>query len=343
MVELEKIVRTNIAKLKPYSSAREEYEGTCGVFLDANENPYGTLNRYPDPFQSDLKNKLADLKKVNPDQIFIGNGSDEIIDLAFRIFCEPGKDKALIFPPTYGMYEVLAGLNDVELIKCPLSNSCQIDTQKCDKCLIIKDLKLIFICSPNNPTGNLIDKKAIDCILRHFRGIVIIDEAYIDFSDSESWLEVLSNHPNLIICQTLSKAWGLASVRIGIAYAAPAIIEIFNKVKAPYNVSEPNQNSALEVLSDTKTFDQNLVRVLREKEKLEESFSKLPFVKKIFPSSANFFMVEVTDANRIYQYLIDKQVVIRNRNRLVKNCIRITVGTLKENQKLLEALKNYQK
>ncbi|MCD4769118.1 MAG: histidinol-phosphate transaminase [Bacteroidales bacterium] len=339
MHKLTNIVRTNILSLKPYSSARDEFSGTTGVFLDANENPYGELNRYPDPCQKALKQKLAVLKDVGNENIFIGNGSDEIIDLTFRIFCNPGKDRALTFSPTYGMYEVSAAINNVILIKVPLKKDFQIDIKQTDHSLTDSSLKLIIICSPNNPTGNLINKKEIDYVLNKFNGIVLIDEAYIDFSSSESYITMLKQYSNLIVSQTFSKAWGLAAARVGVAYANQEIIQFFNKVKPPYNVSDLNQKAALNALHNYSGFKTNLKIILKEKKKLESELIKLKQVIKIYPSAANFLLVEVIEANKVYQELVNKNIITRNRNNIISNCLRISIGTPKENRMLLNALK----
>ena len=337
MFELRERVRPNILKLKPYSSARDDFQGHEGIFLDANENPFGELNRYPDPHQKELKKKLGALKSVPVETIFIGNGSDEIIDLAFRIFCCPGKDKALTFSPTYGMYEVSAEINDVELIKVPLNTDFQIDFEAFEKQINDKDIKLIFVCSPNNPTGNSLYN--IGQVLAKFDGIVLVDEAYIDFSMEQSCMEMISRYPNLIVMQTFSKAWGLAAARVGIGYADAEIIHIFDKVKPPYNVSELNQKAALKALEDLAGFETRKKIILEQKAWLEKQLSGLKTVLKICPSDANFLLVEVTDANRIYTELVNRKVITRNRNSLVKNCIRITVGSPEENLKLIEALR----
>jgi len=337
MFELnDNIVRKNILALKPYSSAREEYSGTDGIFLDANENPFGELNRYPDPNQKELKRKLSGIKSVPSENIFIGNGSDEIIDLTFRIFCNPGKDKALTFSPGYGMYEVSAQINDVELIKVPLNDSFQIDFDVTEKYLNDKALKLIFVCSPNNPTGNIIYN--IELLLQKFKGIVVIDEAYIDFSNTDSFVAKINKYPNLIVAQTFSKAWGLAAARVGIAYSNAGIISLFDKVKPPYNVSGLNQKAALEALEDYPEFERRKSIILEQKLWLEKQLQNIPVVRKIYPSYANFILVEVIDAGNVYSELVNKKVIIRNRNNLVKNCIRITVGTPDENKKLIKEL-----
>ncbi len=336
--DLHALVRKNIQNLAPYSSAREEYAGTEGVFLDANENPFGTLNRYPDPYQRALKQRLADIKGISPNCIFIGNGSDEIIDLAFRIFCEPHKDKVLIFTPTYGMYEVAAGIHAVETVKLPLDTRFQIDRKKLQPWLCDKALKLIFICSPNNPTGNLLRTGDIEFILQNFHGIVIIDEAYHDFCDQPSCIEKLSRHSNLVVVQTLSKAWGLAGIRIGLAYMNEDTLAYFNKVKAPYNVSALNQKAALEVLSHPEKCRQEVKTILREKQKLIAELQRMRIVRKIYPTDANFLLAEVEHADALYRKLTGKQIVVRNRNSIIKNCLRISIGTPRENQHLVNIL-----
>ncbi|MCL1679104.1 histidinol-phosphate transaminase [Elizabethkingia miricola] len=336
---LENLVRPNILKLKPYSSARDEYKGSTGVFLDANENPFGTLNRYPDPYQKEVKEKLSALKSIPVTQIFLGNGSDEVIDLVFRIFCTPGRDKALVFTPTYGMYEVSANINDTELLQLPLNSDFQIDKESILPFLTDENLKLIFICSPNNPTGNSIDN--VDFILGKFNGIVFVDEAYIDFSTQKSWAEKLSQYPNLIISQTFSKARGLAAVRVGIAYSSPEIIALFNKTKPPYNVSQLNQEAALIALLDDKRYQSEIKTILGEKERLEKELLQLSVIKKIYPSDANFILVEVNDADGIYNNLVQQKIITRNRNSVIASCIRITIGTTEENNQLIAALKAY--
>ena len=333
------LVRKNILNLAPYSSARDEYEGTEGVFLDANENQFGTYNRYPDPQQNKLKARLAEIKNVKASQIFLGNGSDEVIDLAFRIFCEPNIDKALTFTPTYGMYEVSANINSVELIKLPLNTEFQIDRKSVQPYFLDENLKLIFICSPNNPSGNLIQSDDIEFILENFNGIVIIDEAYVDFCLEATFAEKLIQYPNLIISQTLSKAWGLAGVRLGIALMNEELLSFYNKVKAFYNISSINQLTALETLNKTEEFQENVETILIEKSRLIQELQLLKIVRKIYPSDTNFLLVEVENANEIYSQLIAQQIIIRNRNSIVENCVRITIGTSDENKKLINALK----
>ncbi len=343
MIDLNKIVRKNILNLEAYSSARDEFTGKEGIFLDANENPFGTFNRYPDPYQKALKTKLGEIKSIAEENIFIGNGSDEVIDLAFRTFCNPGKDKALTFSPTYGMYDVSAKINDIDLIKLPLSESFQIELTKLDTYLSDSTLKLIFICSPNNPTGNLINKDSIDYILRKFNGIVIIDEAYIDFSNTSSWMKLIDQYSNLIVSQTFSKAWGLAAARVGIAYTNKKIINLFNKVKPPYNISRLNQEAASIALDNVEQFEINKQQILAEKERLITAFDAINSILKIYPSAANFLLIQVTDADTIYKKLVAQKIITRNRNNIINNCIRVSVGTTTENNQLLNALKNITK
>lgn len=338
MINLKAIVRDNIWNLKAYSSARDEFKGTADVFLDANENPFGTLNRYPDPHQKAIKEKLSALKKVETNQIFVGNGSDEVIELAFRIFCEPGKDKVLTFSPTYGMYDVSANINNVEIIKQPLINDFQISLNQLQPYLDVEELKIIFICSPNNPTGNLLNTEDLEYILENFNGIVIVDEAYIDFSAQDSFIKNINKYNNLIVSQTFSKAWGLAGVRVGVAYASEAIINLYNRVKPPYNVSTLNQEAVLDRLNNLDEVKRNIDAILTERTKLKEALIELPLVKKIYPTDANFLLIEVDNADKVYQYLIDKKVIVRNRNTQVENCIRITVGTPAENKILIDTL-----
>lgn len=333
MKTIKNLVRKNIVDLKAYRSARDEFNGKDGVFLDANENPFGPLNRYPDSYQSDLKNTLAALKKIENQHLFIGNGSDEVIDLAIRIFCNPGKDKIIICPPTYGMYEVAANINDVKIERIELDENFQLKTEK----IISSNAKMVFICSPNNPTGNDID--GIQTIIENFNGIVFIDEAYIDFSSKPSLIEKIKKYPNIIVSQTLSKAWGRAAIRIGVAYASAEIINYFNKVKAPYNVSSINQIEAIRLLQNVETFNLNLNRIIKQKEWLIKKLLENDLVVQIYPSATNFLLVKVKDANLIYQKLIKQKLIVRNRNTVIENTLRITVGTEEENEKLIELLK----
>jgi histidinol-phosphate aminotransferase len=336
---LQSLVRPNIWELKPYSSARDEFSGSSGVFLDANENPFGSLNRYPDPYQRELKVALSKLKNISSEQIFIGNGSDEIIDLIYRIFANPGKDSVIICPPTYGMYEVSANINDVNIIEVPLLGDFQLDTNVIlEKTNTDSSIKLIFVCSPNNPTGNCI--KNVKYLIENFNGIVVLDEAYIDFRADRTYLQEVEKYPNLIVMQTFSKAWALAGARVGVAYAQSEIIALMNKVKPPYNVSKLNQEAALQALSKNQEKMIDISNIVNEREFLIEQIEKLPIVKKIYPSDANFLLVEFTDADNTYNYLINKGIIVRNRHSQIENCIRITVGAPDENRLLLKELRN---
>jgi histidinol-phosphate aminotransferase len=339
MPDINKLVRENVKRLTPYSSARDDYSGSTGIFLDANENPFGNLNRYPDPYQHKLKSALIRLKGVNKESVFLGNGSDEIIDLAFRVFCNPGTDKAMIFPPTYGMYEVSAYVNDIEVIKVPLNIDFQIDIKKAAPFLKDPYLKLIFICSPNNPTGNSMNSESIDYIIQNFKGIVVLDEAYSDFSEKPSFITMVDRYPNLIVMQTFSKALGLAAARIGIAFSNPDILQYFNRIKPPYNISTINQQAALHKLSENIDYMDQVEQIKTERERLKAELLKLRMTENIFPSDANFLLVKVKDANFIYNYLVNNNIIVRNRSSMVSNCLRITVGTIEENDKLIEALK----
>ncbi|MEK6483988.1 histidinol-phosphate transaminase [Myroides odoratimimus] len=338
-ININELVRPNIKALSPYTSARDEYKGDIGIFLDANENPYGIVNRYPDPYQVELKKTISQIKGGNPDQLFLGNGSDEAIDLAYRIFCEPSKDKAIVFTPTYGMYEVYANINAVELITLPLDDVFQIEQGLVEPYLENPTVKLMFICSPNNPTGNLIEKETIISLLKRFKGIVIIDEAYIDFSKEASWLEELSLYGNLIILQTLSKGWGMAGLRIGMAWMSEEVLYYFNKVKSPYNLSISNQQQAIELLSDTVGFKERISLLLNEKERLIRELKTFSMTQFIYSSEANYLLVKFDKADRLYQELIDKQIVVRNRSKVVENTLRISIGTPEENNQLITALK----
>lgn len=338
MFSLEKIVRPNILALKPYSSARDEFKGTATAYLDANENPFGTLNRYPDPLQKQLKDKLAKIKSVSAENIFVGNGSDEAIDLCFRIFCEPVKDKALTFIPTYGMYKVSADINNVSLIEAPLTDDFQIDIDTALPLLKDEQLKLVFLCSPNNPTGNILND--VETILQNFNGIVVVDEAYIDFANAASLSQKLALYPNLVVLQTLSKAWGLAAARVGLAFANAPVINLFNKVKPPYNISRINYEAALAALENADAVEKQKQVLLSERENLISALAQLPITKKIYPTDANFVLVEVTDADGIYNALVQKGIILRNRNTVVPGCLRITIGTPEENTLLINTLKS---
>jgi len=344
---LDNILRSNVKKLIPYSSARSEFEGDAQIFLDANENSLGsTLNnnfhRYPDPLQKQLKQKLSVIKNVSAENIFVGNGSDEAIDLLIRAFCNPGVDNILIFPPTYGMYEVSAEINDVEINKVLLTEDYRLNVDAI-KTGIDEYTKIIFVCSPNNPTGNLLETKSIEWLLKNFNGIVVVDEAYIDFAGITSWSQRLNEFPNLVVLQTLSKAWGLAGLRIGFAYASTSIIHVFNKIKPPYNISEATQQLALQALQNEAQAKEKTNVLIQQKERLLNDFKQFDFIKTIHPSDANFILVKVDDAKTLYQYLILKTIVVRNRSSqpLCENSLRITVGTPEENDALLIALKNY--
>lgn len=338
-MNIELLINSHIKNLKPYQCARDEYKGKNAIFLDANENPYGEWNRYPDPYQQKLKEKIATIKNVSPEHIFIGNGSDEIIDIAFRIFCKSGKDKAICFNPTYGMYEVSAQINDVEMIKIPLNENFQINIESIKSYFEDENVKIIFICSPNNPTGNAMNKKDIEYILSNFKGIIFIDEAYIDFSESESFIENLNEYPNLIISQTLSKAFGLAGLRIGLAFMNQCILTYYNKVKPPYNVSMINQQLALEKLSDYEKIKGEIKTILIQRDWLIEELKKINGIKKIIHSDANFILFEVTNANKTYQDLLSKNIVLRNRTSVLSNCIRLTVGSESENKIVIKTMK----
>ena len=346
-VNLNKLVRDNIKRLKPYSSARDEFKGEASVYLDANENAYGSplpdhFNRYPDPLQWHLKQELVKIKGVPAENMFIGNGSDEVIDLAYRIFCEPAKDNVIICPPTYGMYEVSAHINDVDIKKIPLRPEFQLDVEGI-VAAIDEQTKLIFICSPNNPTGNNMNFMDIKFILNKFDGLVLIDEAYINFSRQKSFITELLGYSNLMVMQTLSKAWGLASLRLGLGFASRDIIDLFNKVKPPYNINEASQLIAIDALQGHLQVNNWIREIVTERDRLKEELTALPFVKKVFDSDANFLLVRVEEADPLYQYLSDNKIVVRNRSRerMCENCLRITVGTPQENKILVETLHKF--
>ena len=345
---LDNITRRNIQTLKAYSSARSEFKSREGVFLDANENAFGSplnenYNRYPDPLQLELKDKLSKIKGLPIQNIFLGNGSDEAIDLLFRAFCDPGKDNIIICPPTYGMYEVSANINDVAIRKVPLTaETLQLDTENILKA-IDKHTKLIFICCPNNPTGNGVKWESIKTLLEKFKGIVVIDEAYINYARYRSLIPELLNYPNLVILQTLSKAWGLAGLRIGMAFASEPIIDLFNKIKPPYNINSVSQKLALNALSNIEKVNAWIKETVQERDELMKKMETFAFVKKVYPSDANFFLVKVEEPLSVYNYLITKKIIIRDRSKveLCEGCLRITVGTHDENKELLNALSNY--
>ena len=344
MKPLEQLVRPNIWSLAPYSSARDEYSGKeAHVFLDANENPYNDpYNRYPDPLQRKLKAKLEKVKGVPTENIFLGNGSDEAIDLAYRIFCEPGRDNVVSIAPTYGMYQVCADINNVEFRKVLLDDNYQMEAGKlfaaCDE-----HTKVIWLCSPNNPTGNSLNRDEILKVIEHFEGIVVVDEAYIDFAQQLSLRQELPTHPNLIILQTLSKAWGSAAIRLGMAFASKDIINIYNKVKYPYNVNLLTQQQAIKAISDPYEVDKWVKTLLQERGRLMLAFSELPICEQIYPTDANFFLARMNDAQKTYDYLVEQGIIVRNRSRvqLCHNCLRITIGTRTENNELLAALRQF--
>lgn len=344
---LDTLVRENIKKMTPYSSARHEFSGAATVFLDANENAFGSplpvnYNRYPDPLQMPLKEKISQIKGVPASNIFLGNGSDEAIDLLFRIFCEPGKDNIIIFPPTYGMYEVCAEINNVAVKKVPLTTDYQLDLEATEAA-VDANTKLIFVCSPNNPTGNSIERSAIEVLLNNFDGLVVIDEAYINYARQKTFITELTEYPNLVILQTLSKAWGLAGLRLGMAFAGQPVIDYMNRVKYPYNINTATQQLALEALSNISSVNNWTKTTVVQKDNLSEALLALPVTEKVYPSDANFILVKMTDARRIYEYLAGRGIIVRDRSKvmLCDDCLRITIGTPEENNQLLEALKKY--
>jgi len=339
MNRADSLVRKNIRELIPYSSARDEYSGRKGIFLDANENPYGKLNRYPDPHHLKLRRAISIRKGVAPENLFLGNGSDEAIDLIFRVFCDPGKDKALTFTPTYGMYEVSAAVNDIEMIKVPLDKNFDIDIEAGSPFLSDNNLKLLFICSPNNPTSNSFDRDKIIRIIENFKGVVVIDEAYIDFSECESFLPLAIKYDNLVVLQTFSKAWGAAGIRVGMAFSSAEIISYLYRVKPPYNISILNQRAALKRVGDPRKYSRQIRKIKEEKLSLINRLKKITIIEYIYPSDANFLLVRVKDANSIYRELAEKHIIVRNRSTVVNNCIRITVGKRNENNRLIKELK----
>lgn len=345
--DLNSLIRPNIKNLVPYSSARKEFTGVGEIFLDANENSFGSpisrnYNRYPDPLQNKIKTIIGEWLNLSSSEIFIGNGSDEAIDLLFRVFCRPGIDEILITPPTYGMYEVSAGINDVKVKKVLLNSDFQLSSERV-LANVSENTKLIFLCSPNNPTGNSLRREEILRILENFDGVVVLDEAYAHFSSEPPFVDEIRNFLNLVVLQTFSKAWGLAGLRVGTAFANSAIIELLNRVKPPYNVNQIAQEALLEALGKKEEVRRVVDEIIKQRDWLKEQLRKLPFVLKTFPSDANFLLVKTTDANSIYKYLVEQQIVVRNRSQveLCENCLRITVGTPEENQALLAALGNY--
>ncbi len=343
MFSLDKILRKNIKNLTPYSSARDEYSGTEAVFLDANENPFsGPYNRYPDPLQTEVKKRISRIKQVETENIFLGNGSDEAIDLLIRAFCEPRTDNIVSVEPSYGMYEVCASINDIEFKKVLLTEDFQLKTDEILK-TINSNTKLIFLCSPNNPTGNSFRNQDILTIIQNFGGLVIVDEAYIDFSTQESLLTALKDNMNLVVLQTFSKAWGLAGIRLGMAFADSEIVSILNKIKYPYNINSLTLEKANEALISDRTKRIWINEILKAKEVLVDGLANIPVVKKVYPSDSNFILVRVSSVKDIYKYLVDKKIIVRDRSNVIlcEGCLRITVGTKDENSQLLDALKEY--
>jgi histidinol-phosphate aminotransferase len=347
MFNPDSIVRKNIREMKPYSSARDEFKGEARVFLDANENALGSpslkwYNRYPDPMQWEIKDKLSVIKKIPATQIFLGNGSDEPIDLLYRCFCEPGLDEVIVCPPTYGMYEVSANINDIKLTRVPLTSSFQLDLEAIEQAIQPRT-KIIWICSPNNPTGNSIDRQDIEMILNNFDGIVVIDEAYINFSRQRSFIGDLSDYPNLVVLQTLSKAWGLAGLRLGMAFASEKIVAYLNKIKPPYNISKPVQDLVLKALDEVGQVNDMIMLLVDSRARLEQALGELSAVLQVYPSDANFLLVKFDDAKAMYAHLLNLGIVVRDRSNVVlcDQCLRITVGTDPENDSLVNGIKSF--
>jgi histidinol-phosphate aminotransferase len=344
---LNNLIRENIKKLKPYSSARSEFSGTASVYLDANENSFGSpltkwYNRYPDPLQWDVKKKMAAIKKVEPENMLLGNGSDECIDLLIRAFCNPQQDNIIICPPTYGMYEVYAHINDVPVKEVPLTAAYQLNLEALEDA-IDAHTKIIFFCSPNNPTGNSLAREDIEVVLNNFDGIVVVDEAYINYSRQRSFTTELKDYPNLVVMQTFSKAWGLAALRLGMIFAAKELVDVLNKIKPPYNINQATQELALKALDNLDNVNGMITETIRLRQELVAELVATACVEKVYPSDANFLLVKVSDANAIYTYLRDHGIIVRNRNNvlLCEGCLRITVGTEKENKVLLKALASF--
>ncbi|UAY54916.1 histidinol-phosphate transaminase [Arachidicoccus terrestris] len=344
---IEDLTRENIKKLEPYSSARDEFSGKASVFLDANENSLGSplikwYNRYPDPHQAALKAAISQIKKIDARNIFLGNGSDECIDVLYRSFCRPGIDNIIICPPTYGMYEVSAHINDIEVREAPLLDDFQLNLAHLEN-LIDTNTKVIWICSPNNPTGNAINREDIEMTLNNFNGLVVVDEAYINFSRQKSFIRDLSDYPNLVVLQTFSKAWGLAGLRLGMAFADKSIIDIINKVKPPYNINQATQELALKAVEEVGQVNDMIKEIVSMREAMAEVLGRIPIIQKVYPSDANFLLVKTDQANKVYDYLVSREIVVRNRSgvMLCEDCLRITIGTEKENTILVDALADY--
>lgn len=349
-MELTDLINPHILKLEPYTSARDEFTGEASIFLDANENAFGTpgldtedYSRYPDPYQAALKKEIASLKGVNPDQIFLGNGSDEPIDLLIRLFCYENKKGVLIFPPTYGMYKVGASINNVSVVQCPLTPDYQLDIQEFDK-IEKQHLTLAFLCSPNNPTGNSLNRTDILHIIRSFPGIVVVDEAYVDFMEEPSFLGELHNYPNLVVMQTFSKAWGMAGLRMGMAFASPQLIDWLNKIKAPYNLNILTQQKVMEIIRKRDKLAACVQQIVTERSYLASELAHLQLVQQVHPSDANFLLVKMTEARKVYNWLLEQKIVVRDRSNvmLCLDSLRVTVGTRNENSSLIEALKTYE-
>jgi histidinol-phosphate aminotransferase len=344
MKDVNLLFRNNIKKLIPYASARDEFSGSAQIFLDANENSLGspisvTYNRYPDPHQIKIKEALTQIKGIPPHNIFLGNGSDECIDLLYRAFCNPGVDNVIIHPPTYGMYEISALINDVEVRKAPLSEKFELDLSATQE-LVDEQTKIIWICSPNNPTGNAFNRTDIEMILNNFDGLIVIDEAYINFSRQQSFIRELTEYPNLVVLQTLSKAWGLAGLRVGMAFASDLIIDVMNRIKSPYNIGQPTQDLVLEALKGTVRVNEMIKEIVLMRNELAEKISRLSGVINVYPSEANFLLVKINDAKRVYTALLNNGIVVRDRSSVpgCADCLRVTVGTNEQNEKLLETL-----
>lgn len=346
MFNLDKLIRNNIKGLSPYSSARDEFSGEAKVFLDANENSLGSpltkwYNRYPDPHQVKLKAAISQVKSAAADRIFLGNGSDECIDLLYRCFCEPGKDNVIICPPTYGMYQVSAEINDVAIKKATLLDNYQLDLIHLES-LVDENTKIIWLCSPNNPTGNCLNREDIEMVLNNFNGLVVVDEAYINFARQRSWIQELSEYPNLVVLQTFSKAWGLAGLRLGMAFASPEIVEVMDRVKPPYNINQVTQELALQALEEVGQVNDMIRLLVDMRDALAEVLVQLPNVEKVYPSDANFLLVKIKDAREVYNKLLEQGIVVRDRSnvKLCEGCLRITIGTEQENTALVDALNN---
>jgi histidinol-phosphate aminotransferase len=346
-LDIEQLLRENIRQLVPYSSARDEFKGEARIFLDANENSFGSplpvaYNRYPDPLQMKLKERIAEIKGVPVPHIFLGNGSDEVIDIVYRAFCNPGLDNVIICPPTYGMYEVSAHINDVTLRRVPLTPRFQLDLDAMEAALD-EHTKLIFVCSPNNPTGNALHREDIELLLNNFRGIVVIDEAYINYSRHKSFIQELTEYPNLVVMQTLSKAWGLAALRVGMAFSSTLIVDVMNKIKPPYNINQASQELALKALEQVDQVNGWIRETVGERERLASILPTIDAVEQVYPSDANFLLVKTADPRGIYEALVDKGIIVRDRSRvqLCEGCLRITIGTPEENTALVEVLRSF--